>query len=377
MSFICAATVANIYYSQPLLADLAQYFQATESTVSIVATLSQVGYGLGVLFLVPLGDIYERRRLILLLLAGVSASLLVAAMAPTLLILSIACLLVGITTIVPQVLIPYAATLARPQERASVIGTIQSGLLIGILLARTVAGAVASFSNWRGIYFVGTAVSVLISGVVLRVLPKQETSSRLSYFKLLKSMLTLLFSESVLRKASLVSALNFAAFGAFWTTLAFLLKASFGYGPGVVGLFGIIGVVGALSASLAGRMSDKKGTHFTQVIAQVVTVLSFAFLAFATHSLILLIIGVIVLDAGVQAVHIACQAEVFSLSAEARSRLNGVYMFLRFLGGASGSLIGGWAWHHWQWTGVCASGVAFCVIGLLPLMRMTRNLKLT
>lgn len=367
LAIICALTVSNLYLVQPLLAEIAEAFQVSAASVGIVATLSQVGYGIGVLLIVPLGDLFERRMLILTLMTLVTSMLVFAGFSSSLPLLSIANLLIGITTVVPQIVIPYAASLAPPRQQASVVGTVQSGLLIGILLARTVSGGIASALSWRGAYFVAAAISVLISVVIWFRFPKQEVAQKLSYPTLLRSMGSLLASHSVLRRVSIAAAFNFAAFSVFWTTLAFLLDSSFHYGPGVVGLFGIIGVVGAAASSVAGRMTDRRGARFTQYLSFIVTLISFVIFCFGEHSLVMLILGVIVMDAGVQAAHIACQVDVFSIYPEARARLNGIYMFLRFAGGALGSLMGAWSWNHWGWPGVCGAGLILCILSLISL----------
>ena len=368
LSFICAITIGNLYIVQPLLAEMATEFGTSPSSIGTVATLAQVGYGIGVLLVVPLGDLVERRALMLWLLSGVTASLLLAGFAPHLSVLACASLFIGFSTVVPQVILPYAASLAPDRERASVLGTIQSGLLIGILLARTVAGTIGEFTGWRSVYFVAAGMSVLIAIGIRARFPRQEVGARMSYARVLASMGTLMRRHSTLRRVSLSGAMNFAVFSSFWTVLSFLLKDSFGYGPAVVGLFGLVGVIGALAASVAGKLSDRRGTNYTQRLSLIVTLASFVLYLFAGHSIVLLVVGVLVMDAGVQANHVSCQAEVFSLDATARSRLNGLYMFSRFTGGALGSLLGAWAWSHWGWAGVCGTSIALCILAFIPIV---------
>jgi predicted MFS family arabinose efflux permease len=361
ISFICAVAVGNLYFAQPILVLVGDALQATPSEVGWVATLAQVGYGLGVLFLVPLGDVLERRRLIVCLLCSVAVALAAAGRATTLSGLVWANFFVGVTTVSPQVLIPYAASLTAQAQRATVLGTIQSGLLVGILLARTVAGAVAAEWGWRAIFFIAAGLSLALALLVRLTLPVQPAGQRATYVALLRSMPELFAKNPGLRRVGAISALNFASFSAFWTTLAFLLADSYHYGPGVVGLFGIVGVAGALGASAAGRMADRRGTAAAQRLACIVTCVAFAVYLASPYSLAALVLGVVLMDAGVQAAHIACQAEVFALEPAARSRLNGIYMFLRFAGGAAGSLLGAWSWSVLRWPGVCLTG------GLLSL----------
>jgi predicted MFS family arabinose efflux permease len=367
LSVIAAITVGNLYIAQPLLAEIGHSFRASESAAGSVVTLSQVGYGLGVLFIVPLGDLLERRRLILALLAGVTASLLLAASAPSLSFLAVASLLVGITTVVPQIAIPYAASIAPDSKRASVLGTVQGGLLLGILLTRTFSGGTASIAGWRSVFVAAAALCALLWAAVLLRFPRQRVEARLSYPRAIASMLGLLSREPALLRVSLIGALNFAVFTSFWTTLPFLLEASYGRGPAAAGMFGIVGVVGALAASFAGRLFDRKGARFAQLLSLLVTLVSFAAFSLGAHQLAWLVIGVAVMDAGVQATHIACQAEAFAIDPAARSRINGVYMFLRFAGGAVGSALGVACWSRWGWAGFCVSGAACALASLAPL----------
>lgn len=368
LTVTAAITVGNLYLAQPLLAEIGHQLHAGSTAAGSIVTLAQVGYGLGVLFIVPLGDLWERSRLILMLLGGVTVSLLLAAAAPTLPLLSGACLLIGITTVVPQIVIPYTASLAPDARRSSILGTVQGGLLIGILLARTFSGAVASLLGWRGVFVVAAGLCALLAVAVLLRFPRQKPHLRLSYGAVLRSLVALLRHNRVLVRVSLAGALSFAVFTSFWTTLPFLLESAYGKGPGTAGLFGIVGAVGALAAGVAGRVADRKGERWTQWAALATVLLSIVPFWFAGHSMIALIIGVIVMDAGVQASHIALQAQAFNTDHNARSRINGVYMFIRFAGGAAGSALGAASWSRWGWTGFCVSGLVCVVASFVPLI---------
>lgn len=369
LSLIAAITVGNLYLAQPLLAEISHVFTTSPAEAGAVVTLGQVGYGLGVLLIVPLGDLRERRSLILVLFGGVTVGLLVAAASPTLLVLVLASLVIGIFTVIPQIVMPYAASIAPDARRASVIGTVQSGLLIGILLARTVSGTIASAFGWRAVFVFAAALGLVMAVVVWARFPRQQVSARLSYGQVLASMFKLLAREPVLRRVGLSGAANFAVFSGFWTTLPFLLSSEYGYGPGAAGVFGLVGVVGALSARYGGRLSDVRGPRYTQKLSLAVTAASFALFAFSTVSLVPLVLAVIVLDAGCQANHISCQAEAFDLDPTARSRINGIYMFLRFLGGAAGSELSAFAWNHGGWRAYCISGVVLCALAYVPYLR--------
>ena len=366
LSLIAAITVGNLYLAQPLLAELEHVFRAGPGAAGAVVTLGQVGYGLGVLLIVPLGDLRERRQLMLVLFAGCTVGLLVSAAAPTLLVLIAASFAVGVFTVIPQIIMPYAASIAPDHRRASVIGTVQSGLLVGILLARTVSGTIASVAGWRAVFVVAAVLGLAMAALVWVKFPRQAPTAKLSYRATLVSMLKLLAREPVLRRVGLSGAANFAVFSGFWTTLPFLISSAYGYGPGAAGVFGLVGVVGAASARYGGRLSDLRGPQYTQKLSLVVTLASFALFAFADRSLVPLVAAVIVLDAGCQANHISCQAEAFTLDANARSRINGIYMFLRFLGGAVGSAVSALAWKHGGWHAYCVSGAVLCVLAFVP-----------
>ncbi|HEX4457003.1 MAG TPA: MFS transporter [Polyangia bacterium] len=367
LTVTAAITVGNLYLAQPLLAEIGHQLHASTTATGTIVTLAQVGYGLGVLFIVPLGDLLERSRLILVLLGGVTASLLLAAAAPTLPLLSAACLLIGITTVVPQIVIPYTASLAPDDRRSSILGTVQGGLLIGILLARTFSGAVASLVGWRGVFVAAAVLCALLGLAVWLRFPRQKPHLSLSYGAVLRSLAHLRHNR-VLMRVSLAGALSFAVFTSFWTTLPFLLESAYGKGPGTAGLFGIVGAVGALAAGLAGRLADRKGERWTQWASLVVVLLAFVPFWFAGHSMIALIIAVVIMDAGIQASHIALQAQAFNTDHHARSRINGVYMFIRFAGGAAGSALGAVSWSHWGWRGFCVSGLLCLVASFVPLI---------
>lgn len=319
LSLIAAVTVGNLYLAQPLLAELQQVFTASPGAAGAIVRLGQVGYGVGVLLIVPLGDLRERRALMLVLFAGVTASLLVAAAAPSLLVLVVASFSIGCFTVIPQIVMPYAASIAPDGRRASIIGTVQSGLLLGILLARTVSGTIAGAFGWRAVFVVAAVLGVALAFVVAAWFPRQAVA-----------------------------------------------HGVYGYGPAAAGVFGLVGVVGALSAAYGGRLSDRRGPQFTQKLSLVVTMASFALFAFGAMSLVPLVLAVVVLDAGCQANHISCQAEAFTLDATARSRINGIYMSLRFLGGAAGSAVSAFAWSHGGWRAYCVSGTALCALAFLP-----------
>ena len=365
MAAACGVSVANAYYNQPLLGTLALYFHALPWQAGLVATAAQVGYGAGIFFFLPLGDLMERRGLVVALVYGCAACLVAMAAAPSLPLLITAQGLVGLSSISPQILIPLGAEMVAPEQRGKLIGTLMSGLLCGVLLARTVAGFVSDHFGWRVLY-AAAAVLMLGLGLCLRAsLPHRPAALRMPYVQLMRSMLELLRTQPVLRRASLVSALSFAVFTAFWATLSFLLMERFHQGASEAGLFGIVGLVGAAGAPWAGKLSDRKGSGFTIALALVLTALAFVVMGLWV-TIVGLIVGVLLMDLGVQSIQVAAQASVISLVPEARSRLNTLYMVARFGGGAAGSALGALAWSWARWPGVClfclgASAAALCV----------------
>ncbi|QIX62368.1 MFS transporter [Hymenobacter lutimineralis] len=366
MAVTCGLVVANIYYNQPLLAEIARDFRLTESRASLVATTTQVGYTLGLLFVVPLGDKRERKSLILGLLLCAAVCMAGAAFAPTFLMLVGTSLLIGLFSAVPQLLIPMAASLASEEERGRVVGRIMSGLLIGVLLSRTISGYVGAHFGWRSMFWVGAAVMVVLTAVLARMLPRNQPHFPGSYGSLLRSLGTLIGDLPVLRRSALVGLCLFAGFSAFWTTLVFFLESpAYRYGSEVAGLFGLIGASGAFAASFAGKSADRKGPDYALNLGVLLFMGAYVVLAFGGQYLGVLVLGVLVLDVGQQMAHISNQARIFSLLPEARSRLNTVYMTACFIGASLGSFLGGQAWAHFHWWGVCGLGLAFVAAAYL------------
>jgi predicted MFS family arabinose efflux permease len=363
MSVASGVAVANLYYSQPLLEDLSRFFQVSPTLIGIAAMLIQLGYALGLFFLVPLGDIRERRSLIMFMLCCSILALLGISLAPNIGWFLGGSLLVGLTSIVPQLIVPLAAHLAKPTERGRVIGNVMSGLLIGILLSRTFSGIVGSTLGWQAVYRMAAVMMGLLFLVFHLWLPRSTPDSAMGYGELLRSLGKLLQTQPILREASLVGAMMFATFSAFWTTLSFLLKSPvYHLGAGAAGLFGLVGVGGALAASIVGRVSDRKNPRFTLTIAIIFSALSYICFWIFGFQMWGLIGGVILLDLGIQSGQISNQARIYALDAAARNRNNAVYMVAYFCGGALGSLLGSFCWGLFGWPGVCAVGMIFQAI---------------
>ena len=366
LALACGLVVANIYYNQPLLAAIGSDFHVSDSRASLIATATQAGYTLGMLLLVPLGDKLERKRFILWLLGGAAVCLAGAALAPSFGVLAVASVLIGLCSAVPQLLLPMAAALAPEADRGRIVGRIMSGLLLGILLSRTVSGFVAAhLGGWRVVFGGAAGLMLALAALLAWQLPRNYPTFRGTYAELMRSLGSLVRELPVLRRSALVGAGIFASFSVFWTTLVFYLESpAYHAGSDVAGLFGLVGAAGALAASLAGKAADTRGPRFAITVGVVLALGAYLVLGLAGGWLWGLILGVLLLDVGVQAAHISNQTLVFSLRPEARSRLNTVYMTGYFTGGSLGSVLGGWAWMHYGWPGVCVAGGA-CVAAAL------------
>jgi len=364
MSFSVGAIVANIYYIQPLLSAIASTFRISVPQVGTVAMLTQLGAAMGMLFFVPLGDTRERRRLIVTLLVVESVFLAAMASAQSYLWLALASLGIGIAGATVHLIVPFAAQLASPARRGAVVGSVLSGLLFGILLARTFSGLLGAWLGWRAIYWLASVIMLLLAVLIRLGLPRSKPSLKLSWPSLIRSSAVLIRTQPVLREAATLSAILFCAFSAFWTTLVFFLETPpYHYGSGVAGLFGLVGAAGAICAPFIGRLADSYGARRNVLIALLVTVVSFAVLYLFGRHMGGLIVGVVLLDIGVQAGHVSNQTRIYGLLPEARSRLNMVYMICYFAAGAIGSFAGSVLWHRFGWAGVCGLGCALSLAG--------------
>ncbi|MEP9325134.1 MFS transporter [Paraburkholderia phymatum] len=359
MAGAAGIVVANNYYNQPLLPDFALAFHTSERQAGTVSVAAQAGYALGLLLFVPLGDKLERRSMLRTLLCIASAALAAIALSPTLSWLVAASFLTGLASVAPQLLTPFAAQLAGPQRRGEAVGTVMFGLLCGILVSRTVSGSIAQHFGWRSVYWLAAAAMLVVAAMLSRALPRAQPTYEGPYGRLMGTLWTLLREEPLIRQTSAIAALQFAAFSAFWATLAFHLRAMDGhYGSEVAGLFGLVGVVGALASTKAGKLIDRRNPRIVVLASSAIFVLAFAILVGSGHSIAGLVAGVIVLDLGLQSGHVANMARNMSVKTDAMSRINTLYMTIRFAGGALGSSLGIWAWSIWQWPGVCTVGLA-------------------
>lgn len=370
MSVATGLAVASNYYAQPLLDTIARAFDLSASSAGFIVTAAQLGYAAGLLFLVPLGDMFERRMLIVSMTLLAAGGMLITASSQSLTMMIVGTALTGLFSVVAQILVPLAATLASPEKRGKVVGTIMSGLLLGILLARTVAGLLASLGGWRTVYWVASVLMVVMALALWRGLPKVKQENHLNYPQLLASVFSLFTQDKLLRTRALLGCLTFANFSILWTSMAFLLAAPpFNYSEGVIGLFGLAGAAGALGARPAGGLADKGKSHMTTTAGLILLLLSWAAIWYGHVSLLALIVGILVLDLTVQGVHITNQTVIYRVKPEARNRLTAGYMTSYFIGGAAGSLISASAWQHAGWSGVCGIGALVAALNLVVWWR--------
>jgi predicted MFS family arabinose efflux permease len=359
--------VANLYYAQPLAAMMASSLGVSAGAIGLSLMACQLGYALGMLLLVPLGDGRERRGLMVQTALATSGSALLVAFSPSYAVLVLASGILGFTSCLPQMTVPFAVALVSREQRGAAIGTVMSGLLTGILLSRTASGLVASVIGWRGT-FVGAALTMALLALVLRLaLQAQHPPEPLAWRKVVVSLPGVWRAEPLLAKHAVLGALGFASFSVFWATLSFQL-ADLGEGPRTAGLFGILGLSGIAAASLVGRYAERLGTARLNAAALITIFVSFALFFGAGRSLFGLALGAILLDVGMQANHLTNQTVIFGLRPQLRNRINAIYMVTFFIGGAGGTAAASLAWELQRWGGVCFTGALFSLAGLLALL---------
>lgn len=362
MAFCTGLIVANIYYCQPLVILVAREFGLTESYAGRISYLTQIGYAIGLFLIVPLGDMFERRRQILLITGMAIAALLIAGFSNSFFLLQIACVMIGACSVVPQLILPMAANLSTDEDRGQNIGIIMSGLLIGILASRALSGSIGFVWGWRSVYFMAAAICTLLLLLMAKRFPTSYPSFKGSYRQLMGSMIHYIKTEPVLREASLINFLAFATLSAFWTTMVlFLANPPFNLQTLQIGLFGIAGAAGALAAPLVGKLSDGLNPRKNLIIGLSLQLLSVGTFYFTGNHLYLFVAGIILIDIGQQAIHVTNQTRIYAIMPEARNRLNTVFMSVSFVGAAFGSAMGLWLWEKGQWTFFC-SGMTVVIL---------------
>lgn len=360
MATACGIMVANLYYCQPLLGDFTKVFNVDENAAAWINICSQLGYGLGLFFIVPVGDMVQRRNLLTWMHLFAALAVAGAALSQNIGMLYFFSVCIGLTATACQVFVPLSAHLSSDEERGKVIGTIMGGLLSGILLSRTLSGAAAELWGWRTVYWIACGLMIIMAVLVYRMVPGEKPGFRGTYNVLMISLIRLFRSQRLVRESAWIGACTFGAISAFWSTMAFFLeKPPFNYSLSVIGLFGIVGLAGAVISPLVGTLSDRKGPNLPMRLGILIMIVGYAIMFYGHLSVWIVILGIILIDVGLQSAHIPNLTRVSSLIPRARTRLNTIYMTSFFIGGTLGSIVGSFAWNAFGWNGVCATGIIF------------------
>lgn len=368
MSLSAGLIVANLYYNQPLLNLIADTFDVTEAAVSNVALSTQLGYAFGLLLINPLGDMLSNHKILNYDFVILILALMGAGLSKTLTALIISSFFIGFSSAVPQLFVPMAAQFSDENSRGRAIGIVMSGLLIGILGSRIISGFIGEQFGWRVMYYAATFIMVGLLLVLNWKLPQLHPNYNGTYGKLMGSLWHYFKTEPLLRLAALRGALGFAGLSAFWTTLVFLMEDSFGYGSTVAGAFGAFGVAGALGAAVVGKLSDTVSKHKILIFSAILLMVSWVIFFISAHSVFGLIIGVILIDLGLQSLHITNQNIIFSKNPQARNRVNTIYMVGFFIGGSVGTTLGAIAWQYFGWLGVSSLGMLLAITILMVIL---------
>jgi predicted MFS family arabinose efflux permease len=358
--------VGNLYWAQPLLDFIAGDLHASTASAGWLITATQIGYAVGIVLIVPLGDVVNRRRLVPVMMTLAAVALTACALAPSLGLLLAAISVLGVTTVSGQVLVPLAGDLAEDHERGHVVGTVVSGLLSGILVSRTVSGLVAGIAGWRAIFAVAAVLALVFAALLYQAIPELPPRAHLAYHSLIASVGALVRRERTVRWTLALGALGFASFTMFWTSLTFLLSGpAFGYSVTVIGLFGLAGLAGALAAQRAGRLHDRGWSLPATGLAWGLAAIAFVLARLGAHSVVLLVVAIVLLDVALQGVSVLNQTRLFSVSPHERSRLNTAYVAGNFTGGAIGSALATVLWSRGGWAAVTSAGLVLCGCALL------------
>lgn len=380
LAVACGLIAANLYYSQPLAGPISRELGMSEAATGLIVTLTQIGYGVGLLFIVPLGDLVENRRLVTTLIGLAAAALLAAGLSAHPAPFLAAALAVGIGSVAIQVLVPYAAHLAPEARRGEVVGNVMSGLMFGIMLARPVASFLSELTSWHVVFYISAALMVGLAGILLKVMPRRVPEGGVSYGALLASMGRLARDTPILRRRALYQACLFGAFSLFWTTVPLLLAGpAFGLSQHGIALFALAGVAGAVAAPIAGRVADRGWVRAASIVAMLCVAVAFPMTHLAPEgsglALGLLVAAAIVLDFGVAANVTLGQRLLYALGSAYRARINGLYMATFFAGGAAGSALGGWAYARGGWTLTSMVGLAMPLAALAYFATEPRSLS--
>ena len=374
MAFAIGVTIASNYYAQPLLHSITHDLNIAVEHAGSIIMAAQFSYAVGLLFITPLGDKFERKHLIIILMVLSTCGLIVSALSKNLWMLIIGTSMTGLFSTVAQVLIPFAATLAKPEHRGKIVGTLMSGMLLGILLGRAFAGAISTIADWHYVYWIATGIMVIVTLLLSISLPTYRSTININYFQLLWSISSLYKQEPILRIRSLLAVISFALFSLLWTPLAFLLSNDpYHYSDFIIGLFGIAGAAGALGSPIVGKLSDKGKGWLATTIGLCLLLLSWLPLSFAQYSIIALILGVVILDFSVQVTHVSNMSAIYQIRPEARSRMNTGYMVCYFIGGMLGSVGSTYLFSHYGWIAIVLSGTILGLMGIICWLFYTKT----
>lgn len=365
LAIIAGISVANLYYNQPLLNLISRDLHISEFTANMIAMITQIGYAIGLLFIIPLGDLYKRRNIILVNFSILVLSLLTTALSPTIYLILPASLLTGICSVMPQIFIPIAAQFSTPETKGRNVGIVLSGLLTGILASRVVSGITGEYLGWRFIFFVAAALMVISMIVIMRVLPDIPSNFKGKYSDLMKSLFSLIAEYPQLRISSLRAGIAFGSFLALWTTLAFKMEqAPFFAGNNIVGLLGLCGIAGAITASFIGKYINTLGVKRLNYIGCGLIFAAWFSVYSGQNSYTGIIAGILLIDIGMQCIQLSNQATLFSLNPKASNRINTIFMTTYFTGGSLGTFLAGTFWHWFGWTGVAGTGLMLAACSL-------------
>lgn len=368
MAAACGIMVANLYYCQPLLGDFTNVFHTTENGAAWINICSQLGYGLGLFFIVPVGDMVQRRNLLTWMHILAALSVAGAALSQNIWMLYFFSVCIGLTATACQVFVPLGAHMANDSERGKVVGIIMGGLLSGILLSRTLSGAAAELWGWRSVYWIACGLMLVMATLVYRTIPGEKPGFKGTYGVLMISLLRFIKSQQVVRESAWIGGCTFGAISAFWSTMAFFLgKPPFSYSLSIIGLFGIVGLAGAMISPFVGKVNDQKGAYLPMKIGILIMLIGYAILFYGHLSIWIVIAGIILIDVGLQCAHVPNITRVSTLFLRASTRLNTIYMTAFFIGGTLGSIVGSYAWNAYGWIGVCTVGILFVIAAGLPV----------
>ena len=366
LAIIAGISVANLYYNQPLLNRISRDLQTSEFTANLIAMITQIGYAIGLLFIIPLGDLFKRKTIILINFTVLVVSLLTIALTPYIYLILFASLLTGICSVMPQIFIPIAAQFSTPETKGKNVGMIVSGLLTGILASRVVSGIIGEYLGWRFIFFVAAGMMVICVIIIMRVLPDIPCNFKGRYSDLMKSLFSLVMEYPQLRISSLRAGIAFGSFLALWTSLAFKMEqAPFFAGNNIVGLLGLCGIAGALTASYIGNYVQVLGVKRLNYIGCGLIFAAWFSLYSGQNSYVGIIIGIFIIDIGMQCIQLSNQTTIFSLNPKAANRINTIFMTTYFIGGSIGTLLAGTFWHWFGWQGVVGTGITLATCSFM------------